>query len=285
MTWLFSQALMRDYENSLCSREPVAEYSAEKSLDGEPFAQLNVMPTQHKFYRNDKMMDTSKLSQFGQTLRVLTESHGADVLTWLLAASLARTSVQQVKGRDSMEIDQDCGQKWRGLLAKYSPDTHSMKTAQCSLLEDSIESSVTLPRWGLMLDGALYQQPTQAHRINVTASGSKLNNWPTPRANDAEKRGKIDHNNPRNGLPAAVLKFPIPIAKDAKASLSPADYRRKSPHLEIVAREGSLDAGRLNPNWVEWLMGWPIGWTDLKPLVTGKYQEWQHQHGICWEAK
>ena len=27
---------------------------------------------------------------------------------------------------------------------------------------------------------------------------------------------------------------------------------------------------RLNPDWVEWLMGWPIGWTDLKPLETGK---------------
>ena len=24
--------------------------------------------------------------------------------------------------------------------------------------------------------------------------------------------------------------------------------------------------GRLNPAWVEWLMGWPIGWTLLEPL-------------------
>lgn len=21
-------------------------------------------------------------------------------------------------------------------------------------------------------------------------------------------------------------------------------------------------SGKLNPDWVEWLMGWPIGWTD-----------------------
>lgn len=41
MSWLFSQALAE-------------EFSAETSLAGEQFAQLNVMPTPHKFSRNDK---------------------------------------------------------------------------------------------------------------------------------------------------------------------------------------------------------------------------------------
>jgi DNA (cytosine-5)-methyltransferase 1 len=31
-----------------------------------------------------------------------------------------------------------------------------------------------------------------------------------------------------------------------------------------------LDGGKLNPNWTEWLMGWPIGWTDLNPLEMDK---------------
>jgi hypothetical protein len=285
MTWLFSQALMRDYENSLCSRELGAECSAEKSLDGEPFAQLNVMPTQHKFYRNDKMMDTSKLSQFGQTLRVLTESHGADVLTWFQEDFPVRTFHAQGEVQELTESVAVCGLRWQELSMKYCLVTSTWKTHQCLWDEDLPESSVILPRWGMTRSGVLYQHPTLERPISGIESGSKLNDWPTPRANDAEKRGKIDHNNPRNGLPAAVLKFPTPVAKDAKASLSPADYRRKSPHLEIVAGEGSLDAGRLNPNWVEWLMGWPIGWTDLKPLAMDKFHEWQHQHGICWETK
>lgn len=38
---------------------------------------------------------------------------------------------------------------------------------------------------------------------------------------------------------------------------------------------------RLNPAWVEWLMGWPIGHTELKPLETDRFQEWQQQHGPC----
>ena len=39
---------------------------------------------------------------------------------------------------------------------------------------------------------------------------------------------------------------------------------------------------RLNPDWVEWLMGWPIGHTALKPLETAKFQEWQRQHSPSW---
>jgi hypothetical protein len=38
------------------------------------------------------------------------------------------------------------------------------------------------------------------------------------------------------------------------------------------------DGGQLNPEWVEWLMGWPIGHTALEPLATAKYQEWLQQH-------
>jgi site-specific DNA-cytosine methylase len=38
--------------------------------------------------------------------------------------------------------------------------------------------------------------------------------------------------------------------------------------------------GPLNPPWVEWLMGWPIGWTDLMPLETARFREWRQQHSI-----
>ena len=30
----------------------------------------------------------------------------------------------------------------------------------------------------------------------------------------------------------------------------------------------------LNPLFVEWLMGLPIGWSDLKPLEMGSFQAW-----------
>ena len=30
----------------------------------------------------------------------------------------------------------------------------------------------------------------------------------------------------------------------------------------------------------EWLMGWPIGWTDLKPLATDRFRQWLGQFGV-----
>jgi len=37
---------------------------------------------------------------------------------------------------------------------------------------------------------------------------------------------------------------------------------------------GEKVGGQLNPMWVEWLMGLPIGWTALKPLATESYRQW-----------
>lgn len=36
--------------------------------------------------------------------------------------------------------------------------------------------------------------------------------------------------------------------------------------------------GSLNPDWVEWLMGWPIKWTDLEPLEMVKFRSWRRSH-------
>jgi hypothetical protein len=37
---------------------------------------------------------------------------------------------------------------------------------------------------------------------------------------------------------------------------------------EVVAEKENLTSGQLNPTWVEWLMGYPTGWTDLKDSET-----------------
>lgn len=43
-----------------------------------------------------------------------------------------------------------------------------------------------------------------------------------------------------------------------------AAIKRDSPQLAIQVSATSPAGGKLNPLWVEWLMGFPIGWTDLK---------------------
>lgn len=69
--------------------------------------------------------------------------------------------------------------------------------------------------------------------------------------------------------------LPTPTAHNAQEGAYPAEYTRNTPTLATHA------GGRLNPPWVEWLMGWPIGWTALEPLETGRFQQWLEQHGNC----
>jgi hypothetical protein len=45
--------------------------------------------------------------------------------------------------------------------------------------------------------------------------------------------------------------------------------------------------GQLNPDWVEWLMGWVVGWSSLEPLPREAIEEW-HQgmaSGEWWRAE
>lgn len=242
MSWLFSQAL-------------AGEYSVGTSLAGEQFAQLNVMPTPHKFSRNDKTMEFSDLSRFGLTCAVLTESHGEELLTSFLAGFHARTYQEQVKEQESTEVDLGFGDKWQESSVRYDLESYSWKTHLCLWEEDLQWSLVTLPKWGLIRNGVVYQHQTLERPINVTASGL----LPTPRASMGShgiawcraRTGEHRHN-----------------LEDYLGWKHLQDGGEETPGLNIC------------PSYAEWLMMWPLGWTELKPLEMDKFQEWLQQHSL-----
>jgi hypothetical protein len=263
MSWLFSQAL-------------VEEYSAATSLDGEPCAQLNVTPTQHKFWRNDRTIDASDLSRFGLTLRLLTAARGAELLMSYQAAFPVRTSVQPEQAQASMAHEADSGRTWGASFARYDHAASTWKTVQCSLLGGSDEFSETWPRWGSMRNGVSYLRPIPA----LTTSVSEFGLWPTPTASLGTKGGRIT---PRKGREGGTLieaiaarRYPTPKANDA---LKRGNFNAYDKRNGLVAAVRQTDPGLLSPDWTEWLMGWPIGWTALQPLETAKFHEWQQQHG------
>ena len=62
--------------------------------------------------------------------------------------------------------------------------------------------------------------------------------WPTPRASEWKGTGPLgskSHN-----------------------------HRLEKGYLDATVQEKTQVSGSLNPQWVEWLMGYPSGWTDLK---------------------
>ena len=85
--------------------------------------------------------------------------------------------------------------------------------------------------------------------------------WPTPLATDGSHGGPNQRDS-KGGLklPSAVFRCPTPSANDWKCS-SKAGQRRgqlTAPAMGVIP-----PGGKLNPTWVEWLMGFPPGWTDL----------------------
>jgi hypothetical protein len=79
-------------------------------------------------------------------------------------------------------------------------------------------------------------------------------------------------------LPNAVaypdLRFATPQARDFRTGQqSRWENPRKTRNLNDQI------GGKLNPMWVEWLMGWPLGWTDCAASATDKFQQWRRSHG------
>ena len=86
----------------------------------------------------------------------------------------------------------------------------------------------------------------------------KNNNQPDLNKKWDNKTQKSTGGQSRAGLDQVVAMFPTPTARDGKGCDPPG--RKGSPSLPAEI------GGTLNPTWVEWLMGFPIGWTDLDAL-------------------
>jgi hypothetical protein len=57
-----------------------------------------------------------------------------------------------------------------------------------------------------------------------------------------------------------VRMWPTPTARDHKDSGDNTDYQKIKEKSKLAGYAG----GSLNPQWVEWLMGYPAGWTELE---------------------
>jgi hypothetical protein len=97
--------------------------------------------------------------------------------------------------------------------------------------------------------------------------------WPTPTVQDSKNDGNPSSFE-RNSLSlhAAVKVWPTPGASDHKGAVTAtATTARRVLSGEANLPEAMVEAtggGSLNPTWVEWLMGFPLGWTDLEPSAT-----------------
>lgn len=197
------------------------------------------------------------------------------------------------------------GRKCTEFARRSDPGTSWSKTSLgCSQLligwDDeepcSEEFLETWPRSGIVSNGIAYRLPPLTLSTGETESGS----WPTPNTMDylkpRDEETIEEYNNSRDGrknrkalsnLRQAVTSphyskmFPTPTSRDwkdtqgmAQTGINPdGSSRERLDQLPRVVYAGlptgsDRPSGGLNPMWVEWLMGFPLGWTDLDHLET-----------------
>ena len=168
-------------------------------------------------------------------------------LTLFAADSPASPSVSPASAKPKM-TNGGSGPSSPEFLASFDPDTWLLKTSQACVLEGWQTFSETLPKSGMMRSGRVYRLPTLAHHTEENESGL----WPTP-TQDGNYNRKGASPTSGDGLATAVMKWPTPrqfMHKDTNTD------RGKSNPGEVVG-------GSLNPTWVEWLQGFPMGWTEV----------------------
>jgi DNA (cytosine-5)-methyltransferase 1 len=153
---------------------------------------------------------------------------------------------------------------------KSDPSSYSLKTYPQSVPVADGKSLARLPKWGMIVDGALYPlRPLE--RFIVEKGGSY---WPTPKARDYRDNGRSPSDWARHSpsLPVTVMMATITASQANKPIRAPSPSRMKGVHGEDI--QDSI--GRLNPEligkklcpeFVECLMGYPTGWTELNALV------------------
>jgi len=129
------------------------------------------------------------------------------------------------------------GRSWLPLLKGYGLGGSLGKMCE-ALLMNRWASSAAFLTWKAS-DTApshlLFQLAPSMPRTDETGSGL----WPTPTTRDHKDTGD------------SIMDGTVPVNGLLGRAVSP-----------------SREHGSLNPMWVEWLMGFPTGWTDLKPSET-----------------
>lgn len=206
--------------------------------------------------------------------------------TFSPADSPAKTYQMQVNELASRGVVLHSGNIICEPLGSYDQDTQSLKMLQHSLTEASTSSLQTLPKSGMMRNGIIYQLP-QLARLTGGKDSSSL---PTPTARDYKDTMNSKPNTQEHLLDRLRIQmYPTPRATDSTGGYVETEktmigYRskRKASNQYFGAKlqdairfEESKPNGQLNPEFVEYLMGFPTGFTELNASETQSFHNAQ----------
>jgi hypothetical protein len=213
---------------------------AESSLAGAPSALLSMLPTQEASCLPVNEMESLNDSQFGMMSELSMESLGAERLTSSLAVSHAKTLAPM-----AAQTEKDLMEKKAAFGVKWQ------------------ESFVRYDR-----DSHLWK--TRQHSLfgGLEEYSEVWPQWGMMLSGECFLLPMLAHDTDVRGF---GLRLGTPTAEMTVRGQA---FRNGCPTLREF-----LHGSTPNPPWVEWLMGWPIAWTELKPLEMAKFQQWFGSHG------
>lgn len=213
-----------------------------------------------------------------------------DEWTRCAQASLARTLAALALARASMERALASTPRSSDAFASYDAGSRSWRTCQTSFLTDLTASPETWPSWGMTRDGAAFQVATPA--LPAMASGGGA--WPRPCATDY--KGSAGGG---NVVGNSLMPWPRPTSRDSTFSrrhgymISGHSGTTLTDACEIHHGATTRQAGQRlpatvlpNPDFAEWLIRWPCGWSrlDSEPSEMAKTLSSRPRPGTCSEG-
>lgn len=152
-----------------------------------------------------------------------------------------------------MDQKADFGGICGAFVAEWEPGSSSWRTRQ-KLLRGGYQKFLgRWPREGGMRNGSCWARPTLAPRISANGCGFWV---PTP---TCQPDRNFNHKN-KYTTSSGTVRVKRADGRTSRAGLS------------------ATLGGKVSPNFVEYLMGFPDGWTALSPLEMGRFHEWQRRH-------
>jgi hypothetical protein len=213
-------------EQCTCLQDMGVDFLPTLSLDTSQLSLLSGIPMPAKSSENEQQTDGSLDCKCGKgTSDCLIHPNTPEKWTAFMQDSLAKIlALPENKQALEQKLAAASTVKSSASLAWFDQSSCSWKMSQQSFLMDSEQSWQFWPRSGMTRNGYAYELPIVG-RITTEIDGGFL---------------------------------PTPTAHNSKECASPSEGNRNTPTL------GWVLGGRPNPQYTEWMMGWPMDYTDLK---------------------
>ena len=186
----------------------------------------------------------------------------------------------------ALRMNATCGRKCAALLPNCGPVGCLGKMLLASSIWGSTKRSLTWQKRDTLFSHSYFRLAASAHGMSASELLSSRLMFPTPLASDKStcrdaanldvflSDNGIFRKRNRDGtiwslsLSAAVFYLTPAASEGYRSTLKPTAFQGKSPSsnlsAQVIHQEQPLsEKAALNPDWVEWLMGFPQGWTAV----------------------